>query len=127
MNRFSLEPSTSFGAFEVQIGSTLQLQDVNEPEPKDAEIFFNVFYVNIHSLFMKELQQLNLAPKLPGQKMHVIVSLFSMPKVMYSLGYDDDFWEAKEQWECPCDERPFWVRDTSLRSTAAWAEETQKV
>lgn len=33
---------------------------------------------------------------------------------MYSLWYDDHFWEAKGQWECPCDEGPFQVRDTSL-------------
>jgi len=63
---------------------------------------------------MEELQQLNLDTKLSGQKIQVIVSLFSIPKMMYFLWYDHHFWEAKEQWECPCDEGPFQARDTSL-------------
>lgn len=47
--------------------------------------FFHIFDTNIPSLFMEELQQLNLATELPGQKIPVIVSLFSVPKMMYSL------------------------------------------
>lgn len=64
---------------------------------------------------------MNLATKLPGQKIQVLVSLLSVPKVMYSLWYDDDFWEAKEQRECPCDERPFRVRDTSLNCSPKYS------
>lgn len=63
---------------------------------------------------MEELQQLKLATKLLGLKIWVIVLLFSVPKIMYSLWYDDHFWEAKGQWECPCGEGPFQVRDASL-------------
>lgn len=47
--------------------------------------FFHIFDTNIPSLFMEELQQLNLATELPGQKIHVIVSLFSVPKMIFAV------------------------------------------
>lgn len=92
--------------------------------------FFHIFDTNIPSLFMEELQQLNLATELPGQKIQVIVSLFSVPKMMYSLWYDDPFWLGSYG----AIGMPLWWRAISgegclsqLLSKVAWAEETQKV